>query len=66
MRAYRQCQKDKGITSATKLTARQQVVKRREYWRLKKMEQRSKLSSQNMRRENEKKKGKLCKEETKI
>ena len=54
MRAYRQRQKDKGITSATKLTTRKQVVKRREYWRLKKREQRSKLSNQNMRRENEK------------
>jgi len=28
MRAYRQRQKDKGITSATKLTTRKQVVKR--------------------------------------
>jgi len=54
MRAYRLHQKDEGITSATKLTAKKQVVKRREYRQLKKREQRSKLSSQNMRRENEK------------
>ena len=61
MRAYRQRQKDKGITSATKLTTRKQVVKRREYWRLKKREQRSKLSSQNMRRENEKRRANYAK-----